>query len=49
MKIYQPLAFLPPYHPNDSVLQLNKLDVYKVLASLTLEKLLAQMVSRIGS
>ena len=49
MKIYQPLAFLPPYHPNDSVLQLDELDVYKVLASLTLEKLLAQMVSRIGS
>ena len=34
MKIYQPLASLPPYDPNDSVLQLDELDVYKVLASL---------------
>ena len=38
MKIYQPLASLPPYYPNDSVLQLGELDVYKVLASLNPRK-----------
>ena len=41
MKIYQPLASLPPpppYDPNDSVLQLDELDVYKVLASLNSRK-----------
>ena len=37
MKIYQPFASLPPpppHYPNVSVLQLDELDVYKVLASL---------------
>ena len=38
MKIYKPLASLPPYDPNDSVLQLGELDVYKVLASLNPRK-----------
>ena len=38
IKIYQPLASLPPYNPNDSVLQLVELDVYKVLASLNPRK-----------
>ena len=37
MKIYQPLASLP-YDPNNSVLQLDELDVYKVLASLNPRK-----------
>ena len=34
MKIYQPLAFLPRCDTNDLVLQLDELDVYKLLASL---------------
>ena len=38
MEIYQPLASLPPYDPNDSVLQLDEPDVYKVLASLNPRK-----------
>ena len=38
MKIYQPLASLPPYDPNDSVLQRDELDVCKVLASLNPRK-----------
>ena len=38
LNIYQPLASLPPYDPNDSVLQLDELDVYKVLASLNPRK-----------
>ena len=38
LKIYQPLLFSPTTHANDSVFQLDELDVYEVLGSLNPRK-----------
>ena len=38
MKSYQPLTSLPPFDPNDSIMQLEEIDVYNVLATLNPRK-----------